>query len=205
MGDRGNETGTDFDGRLSRRTFLALAAEGASVLALGAFIRLLARKDSFLRPPGAATKEEFLSLCIKCQRCAQVCPTGTIMPVLLTESPASVGTPKLNFGLGYCSLCMRCIEACPTGALEPIQGEAARLGVAKVDQGRCIAWTWSGCTQCQQVCPLDAITLDSNRRPTVDANKCNGCGLCEYVCPSSALRSYARGGGKGIVVVPLGA
>jgi len=197
--------GTAFNSSLTRRAFLALVGQAAAVVGLGGFIRCLGRKDGFLRPPGALTEGEFFSLCIKCQKCQEVCPTGVIIPVLVTEGAASVGTPKLNFLLGYCNLCMRCIEVCPTGALQPTKKEAVRLGVAGIDKERCVAWTWTGCTQCQQVCPLGAIVLDNSQRPTVDASKCNGCGLCEYICPSPSLRSYTSTVGKGIVVVPLGA
>lgn len=196
---------TDFSSPLTRRAFLVLVGQAAAVVGLGGFIRLLGRKDGFLRPPGALAEGEFLSLCIKCQKCQEVCPTGVIMPVLVTEGAASVGTPKLNFRLGYCNLCMRCIEVCPTGALQPIKKEAVRLGVAEVDRERCVAWTWAGCTQCQQACPFGAIILDNNQRPTVDASRCNGCGLCEYTCLSPFLRSYTSAGGKGIVVVSLDA
>lgn len=205
MGDRENEIERGFNSPLTRRALLELIGKTSTVVSLGGFLRLFGRKERFLRPPGAPTEGEFLSLCIKCQKCQEVCPTGTITPVLLAESAASVGTPKLSFRLGYCNLCVRCIEVCPTGALRPPGQEAIKLGVAEVDRERCVAWTWAGCTQCQQVCPLDAIVLDHSQRPTVDASKCNGCGLCEYICPSSALRSHTSAGGQGIVVVPLGA
>jgi len=204
MGDRENEIETGFNSPLTRRALLGLVGQAAIVVGLGGFIRFLGRKDGFLRPPGALTEGEFLPLCIKCQKCQEVCPTGTIIPVLLTEDVASVGTPKLNFRLGYCNLCMRCIEVCPTGALQPTKKEAVRLGMAQVDKERCVAWTWGGCTKCYEECPFEAIALDGNQRPIVDASRCNGCGLCEYICPSSSLRSYTRASGKGIVVVRIG-
>lgn len=190
---------------LTRRAFLVLAGQAVILVGLGGFVRLLGRKDRFLRPPGALAEEEFLSLCIKCQKCQEVCPAGAIVPVLTTEDIAGAGTPKLNFRLGYCNLCLKCIEVCPTAALQPTKKEAVRLGIAEVDKGRCVAWTWKGCTKCHDKCPFAAITLDSSQRPIVDASKCNGCGLCEHICPSSSLRSYTRASGKGIVVVPVGA
>lgn len=204
MGDRENETKTGFNSPLTRRALLGLVGKAAIVVGLVGlgFIRFLGRNDRFIRPPGALPEEGFLSLCIKCQKCQEVCPTGTITPVLVTEDVASVGTPKLDFRLGYCNLCMRCIEVCPTGALQLTKKEAVRLGIAQVDKERCVAWTGGGCTKCYAECPVEAIALDSNQRPIVDASRCNGCGLCEYICPSASLRAYT--GGKGIVVVGIG-
>lgn len=114
MGDRENETKTGFNSPLTRRAFLGLAGKAAIVVALGGFIRFLGRKDRFIRPPGALPEEKFLSLCIRCPKCQEACPWGSITPVLLTESVISVGTPRLQ---GHCSGCMLCNWVCPTGAL----------------------------------------------------------------------------------------
>jgi ferredoxin-type protein NapG len=108
MGDRDR-----LDALLTRRAFVGLVGKGAMAVALGGFMRFLGRKDSFIRPPGALPEEEFLSLCIRCDRCRKACP-GWITPVLLRESVISAGTPRLRY---YCPRCMRCIPACPTGAL----------------------------------------------------------------------------------------
>lgn len=192
---------------LTRRAFLGVVGKAAIIfgfISFGGLVRALSQKNGFIRPPGAVVEAELLPLCIKCQKCQQVCHTGTITPVVLIEDIASVGTPKLDFHLGYCDLCMRCIEVCPTGALLPTKKENVRLGIAQIDRERCIAFTWRGCIKCYKECPFEAITLDSNQRPIVDENRCNGCGLCEYICPSSSLRGYTSASGKGIVVTRVG-
>jgi len=194
-------TGASNSFHLTRRDLLGLAGKSAFLFGLGGVVYLLSRPVGFLRPPGAPEEGLFLSLCVKCQKCQEVCPTRAISQVLVTEDLTAVGTPRLNFRLGYCNLCLRCIEICPTGALQPVMKETVRLGVAQIDKERCVAWAWRGCAKCNKECPLGAIILDDDGRPIVDTDKCNGCGLCEYICPSPSLRAYAGGGGKGIVIV----
>jgi ferredoxin-type protein NapG len=99
---------------LSRRAFVGLVGEGALVVALGGLLRFIEPKDKFIRPPGALPEEEFLSLCIRCDKCRKACPWGLITPVPLTESVISAGTPRLPW---HCPHCNRCISVCPTGAL----------------------------------------------------------------------------------------
>jgi NAD-dependent dihydropyrimidine dehydrogenase PreA subunit len=43
----------------------------------------------------------------------------------------------------------------------------------------------SGCGECVESCPVDAITIDSDY-PVVDTEWCIGCGLCIRPCPTSA-------------------
>ncbi len=187
---------------ITRRAFFSLSAAATGLLCLGGLASLF-RRYRFLRPPGAAANPSFLSQCIKCQRCQQICPTGVIVSVLVTEDVQSAGTPRFDLRAGDCTLCMKCVEVCPTGALLPLSKEQVRLGIATVDKERCIAWTWKGCTLCEPECATHAIVLDESRRPTVDASLCNGCGRCEHVCIVSIARAYGDLGGKAIVVAPL--
>ncbi len=191
---------------LSRRSFIELAGVTALLVGVGGAVAFKRQPESFLRPPGALADPQFNALCVRCQRCEQICPTGIISPVLVTEDLGRINTPRLGFSRGYCTLCNKCIEVCPTGALQPIAKEQVRIGIAVVDKDRCIAWNWVACTKCEKECPTKAITLDAEKRPIVDVALCNGCGLCENVCITSVARSYRDGsGGKGIIVVPNGA
>ncbi len=188
---------------LDRRAFVGLGGQALILVALGGFVRLAGGRQDFLRPPGALPPGEFLSRCIRCQKCLEVCPTGAITPVLLTEAALGAGTPRLDFARGYCDLCMKCVAVCPTGALAPIEKDAVRLGVAQVDRQNCVAWVWDACTRCLNACPSQAIVLDDRQRPVVDADRCTGCGKCEHACISTVVRSYRSTRGKGIVVWPL--
>ena len=109
MGDRDRLN----DG-LTRRALLGFAGKGAGVLALGGLVGFLDLRRKFYRPPGTLPEEAFLSTCVRCDKCARVCPEGLITPVLFTESIVNAGTPRL---IGPCPRCLRCTRTCPTGAL----------------------------------------------------------------------------------------
>jgi ferredoxin-type protein NapG len=188
---------------LSRRQFLRLLLPAGVMIGFGGSMYVLSRDRFFLRPPGAISEEHFLSLCIKCRKCEEICPQTIIEAVTITEDVVGPGTPRLNFREGACDFCMKCVEICPTGALEMMEVEEIKLGLAVVVPESCVAWDWGGCTLCVDVCPYEAISLDEKERPVVDSGRCNGCGLCEYECPGAALRSYRSTSGRGIIVVPL--
>jgi ferredoxin-type protein NapG len=188
---------------LGRREFLRLLLPAGVIIGFGGSIYALSRDRTFLRPPGAISEDRFLSLCIKCRKCEEICPQTIVEAVTITEDMAGPGTPQLNFREGACDFCMKCVEVCPTGALEMMEVEDIKLGIAQVVPESCIAWDWGGCTLCEDACPYEAISLDERERPVVDAEKCNGCGFCEFKCPGAALRSFRSTSGRGIIVVPL--
>ena len=182
---------------LSRRDLLTAAAGTASLLALGGVGRF-APGGEFLRPPGAQDEKSFLARCVRCDRCRGVCPASVIG---VGEGFTASRTPVLNFRLGYCDFCGKCADICPTGALLPFDEKTVCIGLAEITD-RCLAWNSGGCNICVEQCPYRAIVFDGQRRPVVDAAKCNGCGLCENVCPALVLRSYTGGVVRGIIVRP---
>ena len=52
---------------------------------------------------------------------------------------------------------------------------------AKVDVEKC-----TGCNDCVQLCPLEAIQLKDNVA-VIDEDTCTECGLCVYECPNGAI------------------
>lgn len=138
-----------------------------------------------LRPPGAIPENEFLKRCIKCNKCAQVCPYQSIQITHL-EWGTKFGTPIIVAREVPCYVCMKCPPVCPTGALDKsvVQKEQVRMGTAVIDQTRCLPYLGIICRACFERCPIyrEAIVLKDERFPQVIPEKCIGCGICESVC-----------------------
>ncbi|MBS2028868.1 MAG: 4Fe-4S dicluster domain-containing protein [Deltaproteobacteria bacterium] len=188
---------------MKRRDLLGgLGALAATMTA--ALVAKRAHAEPRLRPPGALDGDAFAAACIRCFRCAEVCPVQAIH--FESGSPRLAETPFLNARERGCVLCMACGSACPTGALRPIPFDRvviqreAQMGVAFVTEKKCIAWQQSGvCRACYYVCPYqdEAITLRGPMQaPHVEPDKCCGCGLCEEACPehASAIHVTPRSG-----------
>lgn len=136
-----------------------------------------------LRPPGAGTEAEFLSQCIRCGQCIEVCPEKALLAGKASHGLA-LGTPYFIPREAPCTLCMECPEVCPTGALKPLPMEDTRIGVAVIDEERCYAFHDDVCRSCWNNCPLydEALYMRDFQFPVVVEDKCTGCGLCEYAC-----------------------
>jgi ferredoxin len=60
--------------------------------------------------------------------------------------------------------------------------------IAQADLDAC-----TGCAECVERCPFDAITIDpGHKRAVVDTEKCYGCGVCRSACDYNALRLLDR-------------
>lgn len=197
---------------LSRRHFIESAALGIAAVALFRSAPSARRDDAFLiRPPGAR-ENNFLEKCIRCAECVKVCPTGGLQPSLFESGLEGLWTPILVPRLGYCDYsCNACGQICPTGAIPPLSLAQKRekvIGLAYIDQNRCLPWaSYRPCIVCQEVCPLpinavvtedvDVVAPDGMevhlQRPRVRHDLCIGCGICEYKCPvggPAAIRVY---------------
>jgi ferredoxin-type protein NapG len=176
-----------------------------------AFLRSLFRSDnsgSFeknrLRPPGAVDEKRFMALCIRCNRCLEVCPYGSIRRAGVSKS---IGTPYIYAEQKACYLCMACNSLCPTGALNNklLNPEAVGMGKAVIDSNTCYSHLFLDldkmpekagnkigalCNTCYNVCPLKdkAIILQKNLFPVITEH-CVGCGICVERCPTRPTRA----------------
>lgn len=163
-----------------------------------------------LRPPGALDEDDFLSRCLRCQRCGDACPNNAILPLDDTFGCAGRLTPYIKPRRQACMLCngvegehLKCTEACPSGALQLVGNDSedirqkVNMGVAEIDSALCYSYNNWSCGACYRACPFPgvAMTLGMWERPTVVADACVGCGGCERVCIRypQAIRVKPRG------------
>src|SRR3990172_4820099 len=104
---------------LSRRSFIRIAGCAA---AGGVAFTFLRPQPLFARvlPPGALSPEKFQAICLRCGKCALICPRQTIQL-------SSDGLPYIDGLHNYCDFCMRCAEVCPAGALIRIHPKIAKI------------------------------------------------------------------------------
>ena len=158
-------------------------------------------------PPGADTPEKFAARCSRCYACVDACPTKVIrVRAPVNRKLSQFFQPELDYAtfagppsdgirkpVGFCDeFCTICTETCPTGAITQLNEEekhSRQIGIAKVRQDACLAWTdGEHCMVCQEYCPYLAIGEDVSEdglpRPVVDPEICRGCGFCQNQCPA---------------------
>jgi len=154
--------------------------------------RRLAGEPSTLRPPGALKEIEFLSKCIRCNRCQDACQTGAIR-LGAPGDGVQLGTPFILAHDTACDLCLKCTHTCPSEALVPVeQPEDVKMGVAIVDERTCVSHNGTGvCGACYTACPFKqtAITQGKHNAPTIMPDHCVGCGLCEEACIVKGIKA----------------
>jgi ferredoxin-type protein NapG len=96
-----------------------LLTGGVLGAAMSGFLPLVYAQKKRLRPPGALDEKDFLSSCIKCGQCVQVCPVSAIKLADLIDG-MGVGAPYIDAREQACDFscdAVQCILACPTGSL----------------------------------------------------------------------------------------
>jgi len=127
----------------NRREFIrtAILAGGTMIAALAGYIPLASGGVQRLRPPGALKdaqldEHDFLSACIKCGQCVQVCPVEAIKLADLADG-FGIGVPHIEARTQACDFScdgLQCVLACPTGALTHSLNYPAetRMGFARL-------------------------------------------------------------------------
>ncbi len=189
---------------ITRREAVLGGAFACGLVACGGLTQAFAGEGAILRPPGGQDKGRFAAMCIRCDRCRSACPQNCISVAHVEDGFVNARTPRIDFRKGACDFCGKCIEACPTQALVAFDESREKIGLAVVDVRECLAYRSTGCKVCFEKCPYEAISLEGNNKPVVDAKRCNGCGLCEFLCPSASLGSYGGSTKRGINVEVCG-
>lgn len=177
---------------ISRREFASFLGKVVVLTGIVGSVPVVASKEvTSRRPPGAVAEDVFRLVCVRCGRCAEVCPPHIIRLVNLWENPAAAGTPVLVDN-GVCQLDFKCIEVCPSGALQPVPKSRAKMGTSSIIRDKCI-----GCGICIKVCDQIAEAIDwedpKKTKAVINPGKCLGCGACVPECPVQAITLSARG------------
>jgi len=134
----------------ARREFLrtTIMATGVVGFSLLNFLPVVNGTSLQLRPPGALKtpfdEKDFLSSCIKCGQCVQVCPVEAIK-LLDIDKGFGIGTPYINAREQACDFScdgLQCVLACPTGSLthELDYPADSRMGFARLSRpSTCLA------------------------------------------------------------------
>lgn len=98
-----------------------------------------------------------------------------------------------------CQGCLahRCQGACPVNAIQITNGKATIDEAKCIECGRCHdACPYNAIVDtmrpCRKACPVDAITINEQKKAVIDNKKCIQCGACVYQCPFGAIQDKSE-------------
>ena len=158
---------------ITRRTVITSAVAGLAAIPLMRAETGFSKggDPSLVRPPGSVGEKDFLSRCVRCGECMNVCPNNALHPTFMQSGFEGIWSPMLVPRIGYCEpTCVLCGTVCPTGAIDeitekekawvPVKGQhkterpPLRIGLAFYDFGRCLPWAMATeCIVCEEWCP----------------------------------------------------
>ncbi len=136
----------------ARRQFLrsVVLTAGVTSISLLGFMPIPSEgKRQKLRPPGALSEEQYLSSCIKCGQCVQVCPVNAVKLDDM-DTGFGLGTAYIDAREQACDFScdgLQCVLACPTGSLTHTLDYThdTRMGFAVLDKPKlCLAVAGKG-------------------------------------------------------------
>lgn len=120
-------------------------------------------------------KDEALKIVAEAQKSGLVTQPGT------SQNPA-----------GMCNCCGDCCAV--LGAIKKYPNPAEIVfsnHYSSINKETCI-----GCGSCVDICPMEAIHMDSSKKAEVDLTRCIGCGLCLIACDFDAVKLIEKDEGK---------
>ena len=121
-------------------------------------------------------------LCNACMSCQVYCATAKEQVCAPTRARVRIQLDPFGarHRIHICRQCEKaaCVEACPEGAI--VLSDDGSYWT--IDYERC-----TGCRECMEACPFDAIFYDPAGDRIIKCDTCQGDPLCARVCPMEAL------------------
>lgn len=124
--------------------------------------------------------------CNGCMSCQAYCSTAKEGMSAAARSRVRIHLDPFG-GANKITICRQCKKApcarvCPEQAIVPNTEEDGRVDYWRIDYDRC-----TGCRQCMEACPFDAIFFDPIGERIIRCDTCEGAPLCAEMCPTGAL------------------